>query len=121
MIASTTVRRLSRILIFVVLLPLFASATAFAQPGSVTLNPPEGPPGTTVTATGTGFPPGAVVVIIFVVPPAQELIETAVDQSGAWQTAFTVPPNAAVGPHEVIIEDDEGLRLASALFTVAPG
>ena len=64
----------------------------------ITLSPTSGPPGTTVTVSGSGFPANTDVEIILLGPAA----ETVSDSSGDFTTTFDVPHTPFTGIHDVM-------------------
>jgi hypothetical protein len=73
-----------------------------AEP-TATLDPPEGPPGTEVTVTGSGWPPGDTIDVRWDITLAQ----TTADDNGNIQVSFIVPADATEGEHDVFIRDAE--------------
>ena len=74
----------------------------------ITLSPTSGPPGTTVTVSGTGFPGNTDIEIILLGPAA----ETVSDSSGNFTTTFDVPDTPFTGG---------GAFSDSAQFTIEEG
>ena len=81
----------------------------------ITLSPPAGPPGTTVTVTGTGYPENTDIAIWFQGPVA----ETTSDESGGFTATFTVPDTPFDGINEV--RASGGAFSDSAQFTIEGG
>jgi hypothetical protein len=73
-----------------------------AEP-TATLDPTEGPPGTEVTVTGSGWPPGDTIDVRWDITLAQ----TTADDNGNIQVSFTVPADATEGEYDVFIRDAE--------------
>jgi hypothetical protein len=73
-----------------------------AEP-TATLDPTEGPPGTEVTVTGSGWPPGDTIAVWW----DTKLAETTADSNGNIQVSFIVPADAAEGEYEVDVRDEE--------------
>jgi hypothetical protein len=105
-------------------------ASAQTAPGTVTLDPMSGPPGTPVRVTFIVPQTGACILIV---PPpvfvtwdtglvlAQHTRTTVCD---SFNVTITVPPNAPSGPHTVTIREGNaqtGTVLGSAPFTVTGG
>jgi hypothetical protein len=78
-----------------------------AQP-TITLEPTEGPPGTEVTATSSGWIVGETVIIQFAISrhgdnlAFSEVSQATVGDDGSFTTTFTVPSDAAIGEQKVI-------------------
>jgi uncharacterized repeat protein (TIGR01451 family) len=70
---------------------------------TATLNPTEGPPGTEVTVTGSGWPPGDTIDVRW----DTTLAQTTADDNGNIQVSFFVPADATEGEHDVFIRDGE--------------
>ena len=117
-----------RLLCFVVLATvllgdlLLVAARAHAAP-LVTVSPPSGPPGTTFTVTGTGFPPGTTVAIRVFGPDGQQrgfpgFSQT--DASGAITAALG--QGNETGIHTVRVGYGRNLEefTVTATFTVEP-
>jgi hypothetical protein len=80
------------------------AAFQVAEPShSAILDPTEGPPGTEVTVTGSGWPPGDTIEVRW----GTTLAETTADSNGNIQVSFTVPADATAGEHEIDIKDAE--------------
>lgn len=79
----------------------------------ITVSPDSGPPGTTVTVTGSGFPGGGDVDITFF---ATRVGETTADENGSFSTTFTVPDTPFTGPMDVTA--NSRAFFDSATFTV---
>jgi hypothetical protein len=113
----------------VVLLILFMAlqpslSPAHAQPApTITLNPTEGPPGTEVTATGSGWPQGHEIKVRWDTPDNTDIAATAVDSNGGFTVSFTVPDDGAEGQHTVYfvgVPPDGGEYANYAIFTLSP-
>jgi hypothetical protein len=65
----------------------------------VTLAPTSGPPGATVTVSGTGFPADTDIEITLLGPAA----ETVSDSNGNFTTTFVVPDTPFTGIHDVFV------------------
>jgi hypothetical protein len=74
---------------------------ALAQ--AATLNPPAGPPGTQVTVTGSGWPPGDSIAVWW----DTKLAQTRADGSGQIHVSFTVPADVTAGVYKTDIRDAE--------------
>ena len=82
------------------------------------LDPIQGPPGTTVTATGSGFCASCgPVEIDFVTRPVKQGITVAAD--GSFQTSFIVPGGAQAGTNAVNAYQ-QGTLVTQTSFTVTP-
>jgi uncharacterized repeat protein (TIGR01451 family) len=86
-------------LLLLTLLVGFLPPPRLALAGSVTLNPSSGAPGTTVTATGSGWTPGNIIKVDWDSPPA--IAQTTVNSNGGFTVSFNVPSNATSGNHTV--------------------
>jgi len=73
-----------------------------AEP-TATLDPTEGPPGTEVIVTGSGWPPGDIIDVRW----DTTLAQTTADDNGNIQVSFFVPADATEGEHDVFIRDGE--------------
>lgn len=82
--------------------PVQARAQTAVNP-TVTLNPISGGPGTDVTATGSGWGPGSVVVSW---DGSQPRGTAAVSSGGDWQLAFSVPAEASTGSHTITFDEN---------------
>ena len=80
---------------------------------SLTLEPSSGPPGTVVTASGTGYDPDAEISLMF---DGAEVAAEMPELDGSMSIAFTVP-TATTGVHTVAARQ-EGVAVASRAFTV---
>lgn len=92
---------------------------AHAQaPLAVTLTPTSGPPGTSVTATGTGWVAGSPITIFFDTTALPSFTPTA----SSWTHTFTVPTTATIGKHTVVFsERAPAVSLTVGVpFTVTP-
>ena len=81
---------------------------------SLSLSSQQGPPGTTVTAAGTGFQPGETVLVFF---NGAQVGAPVADTSGSIRTTFTIPslPN---GNYQADAKGQSSGDTASAPFTV---
>ena len=93
---------------FVVNGPLGAKA-------KITLSPTSGPPGTTVTVSGTGFP-GDTDIEITLLGPAGETVS---DSNGDFTTTVVVPDTPFTGIHDVFVTG--GPFGDTAQFTIEGG
>jgi len=89
------------------------AARDFVVESSIVLSQEEGPIGTNVTVSGTGF---AIVSSIDVTWDAKIVLETDSDEHGSFTGSFFVPPSVA-GDHNVMATDGDG-NTDSAPFTV---
>lgn len=78
----------------------------------ITLSPTSGPPGTSVTVMGTGFPARTDINISLLGP----VTETVSDPDGNFTVTFTVPDTPFVGIHEVWASG--GAHSDTAQFTI---
>lgn len=78
----------------------------------ITVSPDSGPPGATVTVTGTGFPADTDIEINLLGPAA----ETVSDGSGSFTATFKVPDTPFAGIHNVIAAG--GAFFDTAQFTI---
>jgi hypothetical protein len=95
------------------------SISIYRQAPTITLDPTEGPPGTEVTATGSGWPAGHEVSVQW--EDGTELATPAVADNGDFTVSFTVPDDAAEGQHPIdfVSFPPEGeAYVISASFTV---
>jgi hypothetical protein len=86
---------------------------------SVKLDPTEDPPGTQVTATGSGWPAGHEVSVQW--EDGTELATPTVDGNGDFTVSFAIPDDAAEGQHAIdfVSFPPEGeAHVISAIFTV---
>jgi hypothetical protein len=93
--------------------------TVQVQP-TITLDPTEGPPGTEVTATGSGWPVGLDVSVQW--ENGTVLATTTVDGNGSFTVSFTIPDDAAEGQHVIDFvgfPPDGGAYTTSAIFMVS--
>ena len=81
----------------------------------ITISPTSGPPGTTVTVSGTGYPTNTDIEIILLGPAG----ETVSDSNGGFTTTINVPDTPFTGIHDVIAAG--GAFSDSAQFTVEGG
>ena len=79
------------------LLAAAALAWACVPAGNLSLSPQSGPPGTTVTATGSGFPNGNVEIRW----PGGRLLRTVAAPGGSFSTTFAIPADASPQEHYV--------------------
>jgi hypothetical protein len=105
----------SKIILYIVVVMLLANAIlgplvlgsngpAHAQAPSsptVTLAPSSGPPGTAVTATGSGFPANELVSVLYV--PTHTFLAGGilVQPDGTFTVKFTIPGNAVPGTFNI--------------------
>ena len=81
----------------------------------ITISPTSGPPGTSVTVSGTGYPTNTDIEIILLGPAG----ETVSDSSGGFTTTINVPDTPFTGIHDVIAAG--GAFSDSAQFTIEGG
>jgi hypothetical protein len=100
-----------------------------ALAATITLTPNQGPPMTTVTVSGSGFTGGATVEIWFdrngngLVDRTTDTklgVDVTVGGDGTFSVDRAIPPTASPGGTQIMVigDDQSGLPLASALFTV---
>jgi hypothetical protein len=98
-----------------ILLPtLLVTASAYGE--SISLNPKQGPPGTEVTVTGSGFGPNYYVPIELGESPSA-LATAHVNDNRAFTTHLTIPASTAAGKLRVSANIKNG-GSADAYFTV---
>jgi lysophospholipase L1-like esterase len=94
-----------------------------AQP-TIALDPTEGLPGTEVTATGSGWTAGEIVIIQFAISrfgdnlTFSEVAQAPVGDDGSFETTFTVPPDAPIGAQKVIAGTAAVSQQTDAVFRV---
>ena len=94
------------------------------EPG-LTVDPEEGPVGTTVTVEGRGFAEDEEdIELRYYTDGDYEVIEDDItaDEDGSWETSFQIPPSAQ-GDHEIDATGDESNLgdVEDATFEVTPG
>jgi hypothetical protein len=83
--------------------------------GSISLSPNSGPPGSTITVNGSGFPANTQnIAILF---DSQFLAEVNANSNGAFTVAVTIPTSATVGSHQISANYGTG-DIPKATFTV---
>ncbi len=97
------------------LVPGQGSAQSAVNP-TVTLNPSSGPPGTSVTASGSGWPSGSVTILW---DGSQSRGAVAVSSDGTWRATFSVPGDAAQGSHDVAFRESTGGAAITIVKTFA--
>jgi hypothetical protein len=97
------------------LVPGQGSAQSAANP-TVTLNPSSGPPGTSVTASGSGWASGSVAILW---DGSQSRGAVAVSSDGTWRATFSVPADAAQGSHDVALRESTGGAAITIVKTFA--
>jgi hypothetical protein len=110
---------------------LVGGATALAQTEpALIVSPTSGPPGTTVTAKGTGFPPGAALNIGIGLPNSQfngSYVRMVADANGAFEVTFrlerTLDGQNLLLPGRFILaaHDADYMYKGLAEFTILPG
>ena len=108
-------RRLPIVFALAALLLLAASASALARTATVTIVPAAGPPGTTVTVIGSGFPARRLARIKLTGAAASKL---RVSRSGAFVTHLTVPSSALGNLN--LVSRTKGRRVLNR-FAIATG
>lgn len=81
---------------------------------AVSLSPAQGPPNTSVTATGTGFEAGETVQVVF---NGTAVGSATVGTNGGFSATFTVP-NLAAGQYTVTATGQTSRGSATATFTI---
>src|SRR6187200_1879905 len=76
-------------------------ATTVRAAPSLTVSPQGGAPGDQLTATGTGFQPGAVGIHVDAVAPGGEIAGGVIAPDGTFVVSLTIPI-IADGPHQLI-------------------
>lgn len=97
------------------------SSRALAQGNSVTISPTQGPPGTTVTATGSSYSPGDEIQAIWGDTTGPDVgSPVTVNSSGDFTATFAVPSGTTPGSYQVIFwdETEQDFVTANEEFTV---
>jgi hypothetical protein len=97
------------------------ASSAFAQGSSVTISPAQGPAGTSVTGTGTGWTAGDQIQAIWNGPTGTDVgSPVTVNSSGDFTLPFTVPSSASPGSYQVAFYDSSQryFEVAGEDFTV---
>lgn len=100
-----------------------AIAQASCGGSCTTLSPTQGPPGTTVAATGSQWPAGDQIQAIWGSTSGPYVgSPVTVSSSGTFTLSFTVPSNAALGNNDVFFWDmtEQYFETASTPFDVTP-
>lgn len=101
--------------------PLVTTTTIVIPPptpgATLTVTPAIGPQGFVATATGTGFPPGAVVVLTWA--PGLGTASAVANQDGMFSAGVLVFPKDMLGPRTLVASG--GDTSATATFLVVPG
>ena len=96
-----------------------ASATlTITAAEALALSPAQGPVGTSVVATASGFAPGAT-LSLFVFPMTKPLATATADASGGARIPFTVPDYIDAGGRQVWVGSPSGAH-ADTTFTITP-
>jgi hypothetical protein len=99
-----------------------ASITISGQAESVTLDPVEGPPGTVITASGSGWSAGHEISVQW--GDGTELATATVDDNGDFTVSFTVPDDAAEGEYTIdfvgIPPEGEAYSIPATFFVTTP-
>ncbi|MDP9072554.1 MAG: hypothetical protein M3N98_00015, partial [Actinomycetota bacterium] len=74
-------------------------------------------PGDQITLTGSGFPAGQQLRLTMLSTPT-DLGNTMSDPTGAFRTTVTIPGDAALGAHKIVINTPDGVHQAFVAFTV---
>ncbi|HEY1296681.1 MAG TPA: hypothetical protein VGJ60_26690, partial [Chloroflexota bacterium] len=91
-----------------------ASVTYTISGTSLSLSAQQGPPGTSITATGTGFQPGETVQVFF---NGAQVGTPVADTAGTFKSTFNIP-TIANGKYQVDAKGQTSGNTASAPFTV---
>ena len=91
------------------------TATIAIPKPTLTLNPETSRPGTSVSASGTGFVAGANVGIVY--NSGSALTSVNAGSTGSWTTSFVVPVNIDVGTTNVVIASNDSLNQAGKSAT----
>jgi hypothetical protein len=110
----------SALLLAVVVPAAAGTSTALAQDSGVTLSPVQGPAGTQVTATGTGWTPGDTIEATWNGVYGNELGTVVVQPGGTFELTFTVPSDTAPVAYSVAFWDEDQQYFESATFDVTP-
>jgi hypothetical protein len=94
-----------------------SSHMAFAQASSVNVNPTQGPPGTTVTGTGSNWAAGDQMQISWA-DDGSTLANTTIQSEGTFTANFKIPSNAGQGGRNIYFTDLTGHYFLPAVFTV---
>jgi hypothetical protein len=94
------------------------SSEALAQASSVTISPAQGPPGTEVTATGSGWTPGDTIQARWNTLNGATVGSATVNNSGGFTLPFAVPSGTAPVPYVVSFLDAHTNSFENANFTV---
>lgn len=97
--------------------PLVAPAYAQASSGKTT--PTEGPPGSTVTASGQQWRSGEQMQVLW--DTGAVLGATTIDNAGSFSVPITIPANASPGPHQIKYFAVESRFFVVSTFTVING
>jgi hypothetical protein len=82
------------------------AGSALAQGSTVTISPIQGPPGTSVTGTGSGWTAGDQIQAIWNGPTGTDVgSPVTVNSSGGFTLPFTVPSSAVAGSYQVAFYD----------------
>ncbi len=92
------------------------SAAPAAAATTASLSPASGPPGGSVTVSGTGFDPSARVDLFFDTTDTARAVSNA---SGGVSISVQIPKSAQPGAHWITLDEAHGNRAAQAQFTVA--
>ena len=102
----------------------WSTGVAGAAPTGFDLSPTSGPPGTVVTASGTGCSPGFTVsamsdYVLITAPSLQVSVRAPVARDGSWHRSFTVPADANAGVQVLVFAlcVSDGLAVLTALYT----
>ncbi len=125
--SSSSWRRVVLAVIGALLLALVVPAAtgasrALAQGNSVTISPTQGPPGTEVTATGSGWAAGDTIQAIWGGDTGTDVgSPVVVNSSGGFTLTFAVPSGTAPGSYQVIFWDETGRTFVPATTPFSVG
>jgi len=93
------------------------STTAPVAPPSLTVSPPDGPPGFVTIAVGHNFAPSSVVVLTWSTGIGTTLVPT--DATGSFTVGVLIFDHDILGPRNLVATDH--FIIAQATFLVVPG
>ena len=107
-------------LVISLLIGLIPLMPAMAAPGQITLSPAQGPPGTTVTVTGTGYSPSSTAFYVWW-GTTQIYATGTVNSTGYLTTTFAVPASIPRAQYTIKVTTNvDTTTTYSAYFTVTP-
>lgn len=117
-------RRVLAALVLALLMASTGTGLAASAGPSITIEPQEGPPGTTVAFTGSGFTPSGEVSVLLIEGLGLIVSDVEADADGAISGNFTIPQPGTVaeltfGPVAVFaIDEASGQQTPSVFFDV---